>query len=96
MLFFIMATPIYIPINSAGGFPFIHILADFVFFVVVFSMTAIMTDVKWYLMVLIFISLMKSDVEHIFRYMFAICISSLGKYLFRSSGHPLMDLFGFY
>ena len=90
-----MATPIYIPINSAGVFSFIHILADFGFFVV-FSMTAIMTDVKWYLMVLIFICLMKSDVEYIFRYMFAICISSLGKYLFRSSGHPLMDLFGFY
>ena len=92
-----MPAPVCIPTNSALGFPFLHILSNTYLFVDLFMM-AILTSVKWYLIVvLICISVMASNAEHLFIYLWALCMSPLEKCLFKSFelGNLLIKCFSF-
>ena len=75
MLFPKMAAAIYSPINSAWSFPFLHFLASLLF--LAFLIIAFVTGMWWYLIVvLIWISIIISDVEHFFMCPLAVCMSS--------------------
>ena len=91
-LFSTVAVPVYIPNNTHPLFStfspvFSHYFLSFV-------MITILIAVRWHLIVvLINISLMINDVEHLFMYLLAICISSLEKYLFSSPAHSFVRVF---
>ena len=75
--------------NSVGGFPFLHTLQHFLF--VDFNDGHSGPCEVYLIIVLIYISLIISDVEHLFMCLLAIFLSSLEKYLLRSPAYFLLD-----
>ena len=83
-------TTIYIPINIAQGFPFLHILT----YTYHFGESHSKGMRRHVTAVLIRISLALNEVEHLCMYLLVICMSSLEKCLFKSA-HFSTGLFVF-
>lgn len=88
-----MVVPFYI--NSAQEFQLLHILTNAYFLFCLFTLAIIM-DLRWYRIVfLIRISLMVSDMEHLFICVLAIYMYSSEKCLIKSFNHFKIMLLGF-
>lgn len=78
-----MVAPNYISSNDVQGFSFLYILTNTCY--VLLLIVAIQAGVRWYFVV-VFISIsLMSAIKHLLMDLLAICMSSLGKCLFKSS-----------
>ena len=90
LLFSLAAPPIYTATNSTQGLPFLHISSSTYIFLII----GLLTGVRWCLIVvLIFISLVVTDDEHLYIYLLvAVCKASLETCLVTFSDHFLIGL----
>lgn len=79
ILFSTLAAPVFIPSNSAHGFPFLHIATNTCYLLSFWwwSSSQVWGDIMW----LICISPMVNNVERLFIYLLVLWIPSLEKYL---------------
>ena len=90
MLFFIVDASVDIPTSNVQRFSSPHILANIC--CLLFLIIAILIEVKCCLIaVLLCLSLVTSDINHLSMWLLAVCMSSLEKYLFSSSVHSIFS-----
>ena len=85
-LFSIVTELFYVSTYSAQEFQFLHIIAN-TYLVLFLIVTTLISGRCYLIVILTCVSLIISDVEYIFMCLLAICVSSLGKCLFKPFAH---------